>query len=42
MNDPTAGLGILQLLMKLEAIRLEIASDQDGKIRTLRVRKCGD
>lgn len=39
MNDPDARFAILQLVMGLEAVRLEMAKDEDGKIRTLRARK---
>lgn len=41
MKDPAARFGILRLVMRLETIRFEIASDEDGKIRTLRARKFG-
>jgi len=39
MNDPVARTGILELALRFERIRFEIASDDDGKIRTLRARK---
>ena len=40
MNDPLARIGILELALRFERIRFEIASEEDGKIRTLRARKC--
>lgn len=39
MNDPAARIGILELALQFERIRFEIASDEDGKVRTLRARK---
>ncbi|MEM5494465.1 hypothetical protein [Hoeflea sp. AS16] len=39
MNDPAARIGILELALRFERVRFEIASDEDGKIRTLRARK---
>lgn len=39
MNDPVARIGILEMVIRFERIRLEIASDDDGKIRTLRARR---
>ena len=39
MNDPLARVGILELALRFERIRFEIASEEDDKIRTLRARK---
>lgn len=39
MNDPVARIGILELALRFEWLRFEIASDDDGKIRTLRAKK---
>jgi hypothetical protein len=39
MNDPAARIGILEMVMRFERARFEIALDEDGKIRTLRARK---
>ncbi|PHR25426.1 MAG: hypothetical protein COA37_00880 [Hoeflea sp.] len=39
MNDPAARVGILEMVLRFERVRFEIASDDDGKIRTLRARK---
>ena len=39
MNDPVARIGILEMVMRFERVRLEIASDEDGRIRSLRARK---
>jgi len=39
MNDPAARIGILELALRFERVRFEIASDDDGKILTLRARK---
>ncbi len=39
MNDPVARFGILELALRFERIRFEIASDEDGKIRSLRAKK---
>ena len=39
MNDPEIRIGILAMVMRFERPRFEIASDEDGKIRTLRARK---
>ncbi|WP_394689503.1 hypothetical protein [Hoeflea sp.] len=39
MNDPVARIGILELALRFERARFEIALDEDGKIRTLRARK---
>ena len=39
MNDPEVRIGILAMVMRFEWPRFEIASDEDGKIRTLRARK---
>lgn len=39
MNNPDARIAILEMVMRLERVRFEIASDEDGKIRTLRARK---
>ncbi|MEQ8306872.1 MAG: hypothetical protein RIA09_09945 [Hoeflea sp.] len=39
MNNPNARIAILELVMRYERVRLEIASDKDGNIRTLRARK---
>jgi hypothetical protein len=38
MNNPGARLAVFEVIMMLEKIRFEIASDEDGKIRTLRAR----
>lgn len=39
MNDPAARIAILELNLRFERVRFEIASDEDGKIRTLRATK---
>jgi hypothetical protein len=39
MNDPAARFAVLEMVMLFERVRFEIASDKDGKVRTLRARK---
>tara|TARA_R110000850_G_scaffold108181_14_gene220286 strand:- start:1438 stop:1863 length:426 start_codon:yes stop_codon:yes gene_type:complete len=39
MNEPAARFAILEMIMRFERVRFEIASDKDGKVRTLRARK---
>lgn len=39
MNDLAARIGILEMALRFERVRFEIASGGDGKIRTLRVRR---
>lgn len=39
LTIPHARLAILEVIMRLERIRFEIASDGDSKVQTLRARK---
>ena len=39
MKNPDARMAILEMVMRFERVRFEIASDEDGKIRTLRARE---